>query len=59
MYIYFNKIEAFRETFTESGFKFLKFLRFRVFILLLGVKMLEENGIRVQFSCYKKHKESP
>ena len=38
MYICFNKAKAFLETFSESGY-------FLIFILLLGKKMLEENGI--------------
>ena len=44
MYIYFNKAKAFLETFNESGFKVQKSLKFLIFILL-GEKMLEENGI--------------
>ena len=40
MYVSFNTaIKLFR----ESGFKFLKFLYFLIFILLLGEKMLEKN----------------
>ena len=44
MYIYFNKAKAFLETFNESCFKVQKSLKFLNFILL-GEKMLEENGI--------------
>ena len=43
MYIYFNyfnKAKAFLETLSESG-------QFLIFILLLGKKMLKENGIRM------------
>ena len=47
MYIIFDKTKAFFETFSESGFKFSKYLQFLVLILLLGEKMAVENFNRV------------
>ena len=47
MYITFDKTKAFFETFSESGFKFSKYLQFLVLILLLGEKMAVENFNRV------------
>ena len=40
MFIYFTMAKAFLETFSESE-------QFVIIVLLLGEKMLEENGIRV------------
>ena len=40
MFIYFTKAKAFLETFSESE-------QFVIIVLLLGEKMLEDNGIRV------------
>ena len=40
MFIYFTKAKAFLETFSESE-------QFVIIVLLLGEKILEENGIRV------------
>lgn len=42
-----TKAKAFPEISSESGFIFLRYLLFLVFILLLGDKILEENGVRV------------
>ena len=47
MYIYFNMAKAFLETFSESGCKFFKIVVFFNYVLSLGKKMLEENGVKV------------
>ena len=44
IYVYSSKAKAFIESFSESGFKFLKSLCL-IFVFLLDKKMLEENGI--------------
>ena len=58
MYIYFNKAKAFLETFNETGLKLLKFLQFLIFILL-GEKMLVENGARVAKTSELRYPPTP
>ena len=47
MYIHFNMAKAFLETFSESGCKFFKIVVFFNYVLSLGKKMLEKNGVKV------------